>query len=101
MVVIPGKIRVQALKPKPLEQMSLPQIADVVVNAAAVIPARHRPYIAGQHRKTYEAAGNFQMMHRVVPARSVQIVVVQTSLQGSNAKSLPPIPYRQVLTAKS
>src|ERR1700749_2608276 len=78
MVVIPGKIRVQAAKPESLEQMSLPQITDVVVDAATFIPARHRPDVARQHQKAYEAAGNLQIMHRVIPARGVQVVVAKS-----------------------
>src|ERR1700742_4926716 len=72
MVVIPGNLRVQAAKPHPLEQMTLPQITDVVINAATFIPARHRPDVAGQHHKAYEAAGNLQITHRVIPARAIQ-----------------------------
>ena len=39
-----------------LEQMRLPQIADVVVDAAAFAPARDRPDVARQHQKATEAA---------------------------------------------
>src|ERR1700740_512456 len=97
MVVIPGKIRVQAAKPKSLEQMSLPQITAIVVDAAAFIPARHRPDVAGRHHKAYETAGNLQIMHRVIPTRGVQVVVAKSKVARKGlAPSLIAKSHRQI-----
>lgn len=64
MIVIPGDIRVQAAKPEFLEQMSLPQIADIVVNAAAFAPVRYRPHIAGEDGEQCETTENLEIFHR-------------------------------------
>src|ERR1700722_10854614 len=82
--------------------MSLPQITDVVVHAAAFVPARYRPDVAGQHQEANEAAGNLQMMHRLIPARGNKIRCrqIQSGSQGPGAKFLSSSPtiksYRQV-----
>ncbi len=63
MIVIAGHIRVQAIKVVFLEQMGLPQIADVVVNAPALAPARYRPNIAGENGEQSETAEYLPVFH--------------------------------------
>jgi hypothetical protein len=65
MIVVPRDIRVQTVKPKSLEEMGLPQIADVVVNTAAFAPMGHRPNIAGKNGKEDETAKSLQIFHRI------------------------------------
>ena len=48
--------RLSPLRKFALEEMRLPQIAHVVIDAAAFAPARHRPDIARQHREQTDAA---------------------------------------------
>jgi hypothetical protein len=45
--------------------MSLPQIADIVVNAAAFAPVRRRPHIAGENGEEQESANSLQIFHRL------------------------------------
>jgi hypothetical protein len=61
MVVIPADIRIQAADPEFLEQVSLSQVTDVVVNAASLRPARHRPNVAGEDEDAQQAAGKLQI----------------------------------------
>jgi len=62
-VVIPGDVGVEAAKPEPLEQMRLPEIADVVIDCAGLGPGGDRPDIAGQHHQKAEAAVDRQEFH--------------------------------------
>jgi hypothetical protein len=39
--------------------MSLPQIADIVVNSPALAPTRDRPDVADENQKADQAAENF------------------------------------------
>jgi hypothetical protein len=63
MIVIAGDVRVQSDKSEFLEQMSLPQIADIVVNSAGFAPSRHRPNVAGEDDDESEPAKKFQQFH--------------------------------------
>ena len=62
-VVVENDVGIDAAKAVFLEQMRLPQIADVIIDAAAFAPARHRPDIARQHREQAEAAEEPENFH--------------------------------------
>ena len=47
-IVIARDVGVEAVEAETLEQMRLPQIADVVIDSARFAPARNRPDVAGQ-----------------------------------------------------
>jgi hypothetical protein len=64
-VVIAGDIRVETAEAEALEQMRLPQIADVVIDAAGLGPARHRPDLAREQQQAEQAANDLQRFHVV------------------------------------
>src|SRR5262249_32441963 len=47
-----------------LVQVCLPQIAEVVIDAARFGPARHRPELAREQEQADKAAEDFQRFHR-------------------------------------
>jgi len=68
MIVVAGNVGIEAGQSEPLEQVGLPQVADVVEDAARLVPARHRPQIAGENQQAKQAADGFQGIHLVRPA---------------------------------
>jgi len=67
MVVFECNIRIQTTQARLLKKMSLPQIAEVVINSPDFIPTGNRPKVADEHHKESEAAKNLQIGHRFVP----------------------------------
>ncbi|MGY4485943.1 hypothetical protein ACVWWR_005134 [Bradyrhizobium sp. LM3.2] len=62
-IVVAGEAGVEALREtEPLEKMRLPQVADVVIDAAVLIPSQHRPEMAGQHREKQDGEDGFAGM---------------------------------------
>ena len=55
-IVVEGDAGIDAAEAEPLEQMRLPQIADVVIDAAALAPARDVSDVARQHQQEAETA---------------------------------------------
>ncbi|GLR88764.1 hypothetical protein GCM10007857_54770 [Bradyrhizobium iriomotense] len=52
-----------------LKQMRLPKIADVVVDAAALVPMRDQPDVAGQHGEKNNRETYFNGSHRAFTGR--------------------------------
>src|SRR5207244_1246123 len=66
-VVVFGDVGVETGQPKALEQMGLSQIADIIIDPAAFVPARDRENIARQHREEEDADDDFGKLHDSVP----------------------------------
>jgi hypothetical protein len=52
-----------------LEQVRLPEIADVVVDAAALVPMRDQPHIVCQYQQKDDAEEYLEKLHRFIPDR--------------------------------
>src|SRR5262245_49365283 len=65
-VVVLGDVGLEASEPEALEQMRLAQIADVVIDAAAFVPARDRQNIADENAKEEDADDDLCKLHEVV-----------------------------------
>src|SRR5262245_35610962 len=62
-IVVEVNVGVDATKTKSVEQMRLPQVTDIVVDAAGFDPAGYRPNIAEQHDEEANRTKNFQEFH--------------------------------------
>ena len=62
-VIVAFDVGIESIEAELLEQMRLPQIADVVIDPAALAPARDGPDVAGQHQQKAEAANGFEKFH--------------------------------------
>src|SRR6266567_5597378 len=71
-IVVPDRVGVEPTSTEALEQMRLPEIADVVIHTARLAPARHCRNVAGKDREADQAEGEFYGFHQVsvVPIRT-------------------------------
>jgi hypothetical protein len=65
-IVFKGDVRDQSGNSEFLEQMSLPQVADIVINPAGFAPIGHRPDVDGEDDDETEPAENFQKLHHSI-----------------------------------
>src|SRR5947208_2485195 len=98
-IVIIGDVGIDSAEAEPVEQMRLPEIADVVINAAAFAPARHRRDIARQHREQAQAAEKPEEFHPVhIEPRPVSPLLgaagARSNRAGIIAKSLWAWPHQ-------
>jgi hypothetical protein len=63
MIVIEGYVGVDPAKAKSLEQMRLPEVADIIIDAAGLNPARYRPDIADQYDEEADCTEDLQEFH--------------------------------------
>ena len=68
-IVIISKIRIQPMPSETLEQMRLPKIADVVVDATTLVPMRDQLDIAYQYQQKDGAEEYFERLHRFISDR--------------------------------
>ncbi len=86
MIIVARDVGVEPAGSEFLEQMRLPEIADVVIHPAALVPARYRPDVARQHQQKAEAANKpegFQLTH-VEPANALISPLLVAAIAGRN-----------------
>src|SRR5215217_508315 len=87
MIAIRRDIRVQALQSVALEEMRLPQVTDIIVDAANFVPAGDRPDIADENHQKSDAANSLPVFH-LHPAAPVPVATCGNfSVLGSGATS--------------
>ena len=60
MIIVEGDVGVDAANAKSVEQMRLPQVADIVIDAAGFDPAGYRPDIADEDDEESDGAKIFR-----------------------------------------